>query len=66
MSKKKNHLKMSYRDKYLKILQKFPNIENLDFNDINKTSNNFLKDLVFIAIENWKIEKKLNKIKQNS
>lgn len=64
MSKNKN--KLSYRDKYLKILQKFPNIEKLDSHDMNKTSTSFLKDLVFIAIENWKIEKKLNKIKQNN
>lgn len=63
----KNNNKLSYRDKYLKILSKFPNIEKNNFEwEKSNRNNSQLKDLIDIWIEIWKIEKKVNKIKKTN
>lgn len=58
----KNNNKNSYREKYLKLISN-QNDRSQEPNWENQTNN--LKDLIDIALELWKIEKKVNKINAN-
>lgn len=62
---KKNRSKnspWSYRDRLLKIIKKFPDIENSDFQSNNSDSQkSSFDDLVKIAVENRRISRRLQK-----
>ncbi len=68
MSKKKKYFKRNFRTKYLKIKGQYSrleyNIEKKQTNDeiFYKNQN---KDLMHIALEVWKIQKKVKKMKEN-
>lgn len=67
-------IKMSYRDKYLRILKLYPDIERntnawiVENGEVDRSSDTNIasKDLIFLALEVWKIEKKIKKIKEKN